>query len=209
MKKIIFLLLFCFYFVITIKAQEIKYIQFSGIVKNEDIIPLPFVHIVLKNSHKGAISDYRGLFSIIVEENDTLIFSFVGYKNSEIIIPTSLPTSNYAKDIILERDTIKIDEVIVLPWNTYEEFKKAFVEFKIPGNDLENARKNFELIKSQALYSSSIYPGVNFKYAMQEQYNKKYFAGQYPPNNLLNPLAWAKFFEALRKGKFKKKTKKN
>lgn len=29
----------------------------------------------------------------------------------------------------------------------------------------------------------------NYSYAMQKQYSKLYYAGQYPPNNLLNPVA--------------------
>ena len=37
---------------------------------------------------------------------------------------------------------------------------------------------------------------------------KVYTAGQYPVNNLLNPIAWAQFIDAWRQGKFKKKTTK-
>jgi hypothetical protein len=40
---------------------------------------------------------------------------------------------------------------------------------------------------------------------MQQQYTKLYYAGQYPPNNLLNPVAWAKFIKSWKEGKLKRK----
>jgi len=46
---------------------------------------------------------------------------------------------------------------------------------------------------------------MNFKNQMQQQYSKLYYAGQLPPNNLLNPIAWAKFIQAWQNGDFKRK----
>jgi len=207
--KYFLLLLFMFSLLgFHVQAQEKNYIQFSGMVKNVDQEAIPFVHIVLKNTSRGSVCDKRGMFSIIVENNDTLIFSSVGYKRKEIIIPVQLQSTYYSQDVVMENDTIKIDEVVILPWKTYEEFKQAFVEFEVPENDLYNAQRNFELIQIQALYSQIPDPGVNYKYSMQQLNEQKYFIGQYPPNNLLNPIAWAKFIKALKSGAFRKKDKK-
>jgi len=38
---------------------------------------------------------------------------------------------------------------------------------------------------------------------MQKQLLQNYTYGQYPINNLLNPIAWARFFDALKRGKLK------
>ncbi len=46
---------------------------------------------------------------------------------------------------------------------------------------------------------------LNYKYSSQQYQSKLYYAGQYPPNNLLNPIAWAKFIKAWKNGDFKKK----
>ena len=46
---------------------------------------------------------------------------------------------------------------------------------------------------------------LNYKYSMQQYQSKLYYAGQLPPNNLLNPIAWAKFIKAWKNGDFKKK----
>ena len=43
----------------------------------------------------------------------------------------------------------------------------------------------------------------NYRYAMQQYLTKVYTAGQYPTISLLNPIAWAQFIDAWRKGKLK------
>jgi len=44
---------------------------------------------------------------------------------------------------------------------------------------------------------------MNYRNYIDKQTSKLYYAGQLPPNNLLNPFAWAKFVEAWRAGKLK------
>ena len=44
---------------------------------------------------------------------------------------------------------------------------------------------------------------MNFRNYVNQQIAKNYYAGQNPPNNLLNPFAWAQFIKAWREGKFK------
>jgi hypothetical protein len=38
---------------------------------------------------------------------------------------------------------------------------------------------------------------------MERHHMQTYTYGQYPINNLLNPVAWARFFDALKRGKLK------
>jgi hypothetical protein len=72
----------------------------------------------------------------------------------------------------------------------------------VANTDLDRAKQNLaaeqmrELIKGVSMDAYG-----NYRYAMQQQYNKMYYMGQYPPNNLLNPLAWAQFIKALKAGK--------
>ena len=46
---------------------------------------------------------------------------------------------------------------------------------------------------------------LNFKFENQQRANQLYFTGHYRPNNLLNPIAWAQFIQAWKRGDFKKK----
>jgi hypothetical protein len=54
--------------------------------------------------------------------------------------------------------------------------------------------------------SSVAYDGnENADYFMRQQASNYYFYGQRPPMNIFNPIAWKKFFDAWKKGDFKKK----
>ena len=48
-----------------------------------------------------------------------------------------------------------------------------------------------------------ITPEAGYRYAMQQNFNMTATRSQYPINNLLNPLAWAKFVNSLKNGLFR------
>jgi hypothetical protein len=179
-------------------------VQLSGVVRNELLQPLKFVHIVILNKHRGTISDTRGMFSFVVEEHDTIMFSAVGFKSTGLIIPDTLDSFNYPVDIVMETDTIEIAEVIILPWKTYAEFKQAFLAIELPDDDLQKAYKNIALITAQ-IHNTDIAPdaALNYQYHLREQYNQLYSKGQTPYYTIFNPLRWAEFFKYLEEGKFK------
>ncbi len=57
----------------------------NGMVMNsEDDEFLVGVHIFAKIAHVGEVSDQRGLFNMMVDENDTLIVTFVGFERQVI-----------------------------------------------------------------------------------------------------------------------------
>jgi len=45
--------------------------------------------------------------------------------------------------------------------------------------------------------------GETFKYSMQEYQQQIYYAGQAPPMNIFNPVAWGQFIQAWKRGDFK------
>ena len=180
-------------------------IQFSGIVVTGDSLkPVPFVNIIIKNSHRGTTSDYFGYFSFVAQESDTLFFSSVGFKRNRFIIPDSLTTNRYSLIQVLITDTVLLAETYIYPWPTKEQFRMAFMNLKIPDDDLERAKKNLQLIEMHERFKAMGMDGSqNFKNFMQEQTSRLYYAGQYPPTNLLNPIAWAKFIRAWQDGELK------
>ena len=44
---------------------------------------------------------------------------------------------------------------------------------------------------------------INFKWQQQQIQSKLYYAGQYAPISLLNPVAWSQFIKAWKRGDFK------
>lgn len=185
-------------------------IQFSGVVVTADsLIPLPFTNIIIKNSHRGTISDYYGYFSFVAEKNDTIEFSSIGFKNVEYVIPDSLTSNRYSLIQVMDTDTIFLREAVIYPWPTKEQFRAAFMALELPEDPADIARKNLDRAEMKERAEALTMDGsMNFRHAMQQHRAQLYHAGQLPPNNLLNPLAWVKFIKAWKNGDFKRKKKK-
>jgi len=185
-----------------------KVIQFSGVVVNGDSLqPVPYTNISLKGSNHGTMSDYFGFFSVVAETYDTIVFSSLGFRRSQYIIPGDLKENHYSIIQMLQKDTILLRETVIFPWPTKEQFEIAFVNLQVPDDDLERARKN--LSQDKIISISSTMPmdaSMNYKNSTQQFNTKLYNAGQIPMNNLLNPIAWAKFVQAWKNGDFKRKS---
>jgi hypothetical protein len=198
-------------FMVCLKAQDTrvknkKLVQFSGIVVTRDSLnPVPYVNIVIKGTKRGTISDYNGFFSFVSEEGDIIDFSALGYRTVTFRIPDSLSLSRYSWIQVMTTDTIYLSETIIVPWPTLEQFKKAFVMVKIPNDDMQRAQKNLNLAEMKERCMNYPMDGsMNYRNFVDQQVYKSYYNGQYMPNNLLNPFAWAQFVKAWKEGKFKK-----
>ncbi len=195
---------------VSLNAQKIdnnSLVQFSGVVVTADsLAPVPFTSVMIKNSNRGTISDYFGFFSFVAKMTDTIEFGALGFKKATFIIPDTLTDKRCSMIQILKTDTILLKEVVIFPWPTKEQFKEAFIQLQIPDDDLSRAQKN--LSEGKLAYLAATMPmdgSMNFKYAMEQHSTRLYYAGQLPPNNLLNPIAWAKFIQMWQNGAFKKK----
>jgi len=186
--------------------QNNNVIQLSGVLLSSDTItPVPFANVIIKSTGRGTMTDYFGFFSIVVKKKDEIVFSAMGFKNSTYIIPDTLSLSRYSLIQILTVDTICLKEAVIYPWPTYEQFKKAFVKMTIPDDNYEKAVKNFVMIVNMKNKWED-YPmdaNMNYNNFVNQKISKLYYAGQLPPNNLLNPFAWAAFIKAWQEGKLK------
>ncbi len=212
MKKLFLSLLIFFsaYFSSSAQENHTALVQFSGVVVTADSLkPIPYVNVIIRNTWRGTVTDYFGFFSFVARMNDTIEFSSLGFKRSTFIIPDTLKDNRYSLIQMLHGDTVLIKEVFIYPWPTKEQFKDAFMNLRIPDDDYERARKNLAQADLQVLYETMpMDANMNFRNQMQQQSSRLYYAGQLPPNNLLNPIAWAKFIEAWQNGDFKRKDKK-
>ena len=76
--------------------------------------PLPGVNIVVKNTAKGASTDFDGNFSINdVPINSILVVTYLGYQTQEVTV-----TSSQEISILLVEDAESLDEVVVIGYGT-------------------------------------------------------------------------------------------
>jgi len=192
----------------TLSAQDKKrqLVQFSGIVVTGDsLVPIPYTNISVKGTYRGTVTDFYGFFSFVARANDTIVFSSVGFKPASYVIPDTLTTNRYSLIQVMTTDTIVLMETVIYPWPTPEQFKFAFLHLDIPDDDYERAMKNLAFLDMRERLENMPMDGsMNYKNYISQQTSRLYYAGQLPPNNLLNPIAWAQFIKAWKEGKFRK-----
>ncbi|MDP6909527.1 MAG: carboxypeptidase-like regulatory domain-containing protein [Flavobacteriales bacterium] len=184
-------------------------LQFSGVLLTRDSLEaVPFANIIIKDSNRGTISDYFGYYSFVAQPGDTIIFSYIGFKDAIFVIPDSLNRKQYSLIQMMDMDTIVLQEAIIYPWPTKEQFRQAFLDLRLPEDDKQRAERNLARAEMKERMENMQMDGSeNFTYAMQQHGAQLYYAGQLPPNNLLNPIAWMKFIKAWKNGDFKRKKK--
>ncbi|MBM3434630.1 MAG: carboxypeptidase-like regulatory domain-containing protein [Bacteroidetes bacterium] len=189
--------------------EKNELVQFSGIVVTADsLTPVPFTNIIIKNTWRGTVADYYGYFSFVAQKGDSLMFSAVGFKKGEFLIPDSITGDRYSLIQVMASDTIMLTQTVIYPWPSKEQFKEAFLKYDVPDDDYERARKNLDL--AQLKQAANDYPmdgSMNFRNSMQLYQDKLYYIGQTQPITILNPFAWAEFIKAWKEGKFKRKDK--
>jgi len=81
-----FIILICFFFcACTLHAQESEVYDIKGQIQNAaNDLPLYNANIININTVKGTISDKEGRFTIKASINDTLYFSYVGFKSMQV-----------------------------------------------------------------------------------------------------------------------------
>ncbi len=185
------------------QTGEKKFIQIDGLTADEKGFIVPDVSIYSKHLRRGAASDHRGIFSIISAPGDTVFFSAIGYKSTLLTVPVTSSGDHYITDVIMVTDTIQIGEVLVLPWKTYSEFKRAVLENKPADPLMENMEYNLAMMQQQVWSDMTPTPGQAYRFTMQQVSDNLYTRGQLPANNLLNPFAWQKFAQGIKNGMLK------
>lgn len=181
-------------------------VQFSGVVVTDSLAPVPFTHILVKNTYRGTMSDVYGYFSFVAQEGDTILFSAVGFQRSQYFIPDSLAEDKYSMIHVMSRDTVQLREMTVYPWPSREQFRDAFLNLRLPADDYQLAMRNMspaELVQRMENLPPDAY--ASFQYQMQLDQTRLYYAGGTPTVNLFNPIAWAQFLQAWQNGAYKKK----
>ncbi|MGE0635712.1 MAG: carboxypeptidase-like regulatory domain-containing protein [Bacteroidia bacterium] len=210
MKRYFLFSIFYFLFSIGALAQSLdnsNLVQISGVVLTSDSLDkVSFANIIAKNSRHGTISDYFGYFSFVAQKGDTIQFSALGFRKAYFVIPDTLSSNKYSLIKIMEPEIYELDEAIIFPWPSREQFKQAFLNLQIPDDDLAIANKNLSKEEMMRLYYAvGMDEGMNYKNYIKGKTDQLYYAGQLPPQNILNPIAWAKFIQAWKNGDFKKK----
>lgn len=185
-------------------------VQFSGVVMaNDSLSPVFFANVYVKGTTRGTVSNVQGYFSFVVEKGDTVVFSAVSYLPAQVIIPENLKDDNFSLIQFLKRDTIMLPEAVVYPWPTPLEFRRAFLAADPPNDNFRRAQRNLSQERLREVGEVLTMDGrENFAIQMRNYSDRLYYQGQIAPMRIFDPMAWVRFFKALKRGDFKNKRKK-
>jgi hypothetical protein len=193
-----------------VQAQQREHlVQFSGMVldgSTEQLYPVPYTNILVKDKGRGTYSDFKGFFSIVVQKGDVIVFSAIGYRTVEYKIPEDLKDDRYSLVQLMTQDAINLPETVVFPWPSRDHFKLEFLAMDVTPELQRRATENLAKEVLERASAGVVSDGrENANFYLRQQSREYYYIGQTPPMNIFNPVAWKKFFDAWKNGDFKKK----
>ena len=116
----------------------------SGMVKSEtNGEELIGVSVKVKETSKGTITDVDGNFSFEVQNGQTLVFSYIGYKTQEIKVSTQKVI-----EVFLKEDVELLDEVVVVGYGT---MKRSDLTGSVVSVSAADMKKSISTSLDQAL----------------------------------------------------------
>src|SRR5664279_17571 len=109
-------------------------VQLSGVVMTADSLKaLQGATITVKSEHRATVTNEFGLFNIMVAKGDTIQFTFVGFKEQDVVVPFNIPGNQYSIVKTMTTDTQHLAVAIIRPRPTREQFERDFANLKYDG----------------------------------------------------------------------------
>lgn len=132
MRKV--LLLGLALFMATVSAFAQSRVVTGTVTSDEDGLPLPGVSILVKGTTIGTTTDIDGNYSLTVPENqDVLIFSFVGFITQEASIG-----NRTAVNVVLNMDSKVLNEVVVVGYGEMTKREVTGAITSVGSEDIKN-----------------------------------------------------------------------
>jgi len=143
------------------------------------------------NGSQKALSGADGTFSFFAGQNDTVVFSSMGYRQISFIVSDTLKASEFLTGIYLKPDTISIGEVIILPH--YRSLKTELMNYPSQSDiKTEYARNNVNVAAYQGRTGQFKLgdPAMNYEFLRQKQKTEAYEKGGIPSDRIagISPL---------------------
>lgn len=187
--------------------KERKVIQLSGIILNADSTDaVPGVNVYVPKKGRGTSSGRYGYFSLPVLEGDSVVFSFIGLERQVFNVPKFVEEDRISLILTMQVDEIALAEIEVMPYPTEEEFKRAVLAMNYEAPMAIDSRGNMSpetlLRWAEGMPASG---NENMRYFQQGQIMQ--IQDRYGPRpfTLVDPFAWSKFIQSIKRGELKKR----
>ncbi len=157
LKAVIFFVI-VFFYASTLKGQSASDSLFlfrAKLLTADSLLPLPDAHVISRHLVWGTISDSSGYFQLHVDDNDTLLISSLGFRNTLYVVDSALHNIDTVFFIKIYRDTITLNEVLIRAFWDYETFKQMVIDMRLP-DDIK-----IDATDKDRLLNRPLQPGVS------------------------------------------------
>jgi hypothetical protein len=208
MKKfLLYFLLLSAPFAVHAQFDKLKdsVVEIYGVIMTADSLKaIPAVSVVVIGRNQGTYSNDQGVFSLVVLKGEQVEFSSVGYKSVLLTISDTLHGNQYSMVQLMVSDAQYLPATVIRARPTREQFERDFINTRVPDDDIEIARQNTEAAKRRILARGlPANAGEAASTYLRNNAKQYYYNGQAPPQNIFNPLAWADFIQAWKRGDFR------
>jgi TonB-linked SusC/RagA family outer membrane protein len=129
-RRQLYLLLFLHFLSAGAFAQS----TLNGTVRNAEEDELPGVSIVIKGTTVGTTTDADGKYTLNASPGEILVFSFIGSRSQEIVVPDGRTVI----DVTLEEDLQSLQEVVIIGYGEQSKETLTTSISKLDSKTLEN-----------------------------------------------------------------------
>ena len=135
-------LLFLLSLRISAQNDSSRYEVLSGQIIDDSLgYALPSVHLWNESTRMGTISDNSGEFSIHAKEQDTIIFSILGYESYVYVVPALKPLKEVVR---LRQKRYEINELVVRRFRNYKSFKYHVLHLDLPESETAQLKTHIQ-----------------------------------------------------------------
>ncbi|WP_308991312.1 TonB-dependent receptor [Mariniflexile litorale] len=108
----------------------------SGVVTDNQNVPIPGVNVIVKGTSTGSATDFDGNYKIKAKSGDVLVFSYLGYETLELTY-----NGNSKFDVKLTEDAAQLDEVVVIGYGSVKKSDLTGSVAQISSKQIDQANK--------------------------------------------------------------------
>jgi TonB-linked SusC/RagA family outer membrane protein len=123
------------------KKSQSKFLISGVVTSGDDGLSLPGVGIAIKGTTTGTTTDADGNYDLAVEKGDVLIFSFVGYSSTEMVVEEKTKV-----DVILQPDIKALQEIIVVGFGTQRKISFTGSQSTVEASELKQPVSNISTL---------------------------------------------------------------
>ncbi len=130
MKKIVSVLLALLVFTVSVFGQN----TVSGTVFDQNAEPLPGVTVQIKGTTTGVLTDSQGRYTISAANGSTLVFSFLGMIDAEVVVEKP------AHNVKMLTDSYALDDAVVIGYGSVRKSDLTGSVASVKSSDLKNTK---------------------------------------------------------------------